>query len=458
MPRQFESLTLLGLDRRVALVYAGLSLLALAGYAMAWPEAPLTGVDTARYLEAARDLADFRIDHLQFRTPGYPLLLLLTGSSEQPARPLFYVSLGLHFAAVWLIGTVLHALRFPTWAAVAAGVALVLPPFVENAAYALSETLTQFMLVCGFAGLFHWFRMRSTGWLIASSFAFAYAGLTRPTYQVVAFAIVLTAAVCRIRLGRAAASVMLTSLLFVGGYTAFNYVKFGFPGVTPMLGFHLGTKTVRVLERIPERDAAVKAVLLRHRDGHLVQPNSSHTGYMYVWSSVPDLQQATGMDLPELSRYLQQIHLRLIAGAPLEYAMEVLRAACSYWFPSITAVGAMDSRVLQLVWSMVHLGLIAVFLLQLVLLAGSTAYLAARRQAIGFTGLELLAYSMAGTLILYTMLVSILVESGVSRVRTPADIFLVAMTAIGIRIWLRQVHREAPAAPAVPSHREAAVR
>jgi len=289
------------LDRHVALAYFGLFILAFAFYALVWPDAPLAGIDTPRYSDAARDMADFRIDQLQFRTPGYPLLLLATGSAEKPGRLLFYVVLGLHLAAVWLAGTVLQALRFRPWMLVLAATVLLLPPFVENAAYALSETLTQFMLVCGFAGMFHWFRTRSAWWLGVAALAFAYAGLTRPTYQVVAFGITAVLAICWLvfrdrgrDLARAAAALTLATVALMGGYSTYNYRKFGFFGVTPMIGFHLSTKTIRVLERIPDSDREIRTILIHFRDAHLTQPGSSHTRYMYIWSALPELQRATG--------------------------------------------------------------------------------------------------------------------------------------------------------------------
>jgi hypothetical protein len=52
-------------------------------------------------------LSDFWIDELHLRTPGYPLLLLLTGSSQAPTRTLFFTSLLLHFASVWLLASAL---------------------------------------------------------------------------------------------------------------------------------------------------------------------------------------------------------------------------------------------------------------------------------------------------------------------------------------------------------------
>jgi hypothetical protein len=449
----------LGFDRQAAVLYFGLFLLAFFAYASLWRSAPLIGVDTPRYLDAARDLADFHIDQLQFRTPGYPLLLLATGSAEKPVRLLFYVSLILHFAAVWLLATILQSLGFRRTFLVAWAVILLLPPFVENAAYALSETLTQFTLAAGFAGVFHWFRTRRQWLLWGAAIAFAYAGLTRPTYQVTGVAVAALIAVCwrTFRqpgrdLARAVMALTVVTVLTVGGYATLNYIKFGFFGVTPMLGFHLSTKTIRVLERIPDRDRAVRSILIAHRDAHLTQPNSSHTGYMYIWSALPELQRQTGMNTAQLSRYMMRLNLRLIAAAPLDYVMEVFRAASAYWFPAVTPVASMNSRLLQAIWSALHFLLLGAFAVQAVLVVGSTAFLVARRrrrtllEATGRPAAEWLAYAIPGLLIVYTMLVSILVESGVARVRTPVDIFMVLSVFIGLRIWTRQVVQDEVAA------------
>src|SRR5574339_167049 len=89
-------ITLTGLPVRTAVAYAVLFTAAFMAYAWLWPQAPVMEGDSPQYLEVARDLTDFRIDALHDRTPGYPLLLVLTGSTETPTRALFYASLLLH--------------------------------------------------------------------------------------------------------------------------------------------------------------------------------------------------------------------------------------------------------------------------------------------------------------------------------------------------------------------------
>src|SRR5688500_10245276 len=84
--------TVAGLPVRTAIVYASLFVIALWIYSALWSRAPMMVPDSPGYLRTAQALADFHIDQLQDRAPGYPLLLALTGASRYP-RVLFFVSL-----------------------------------------------------------------------------------------------------------------------------------------------------------------------------------------------------------------------------------------------------------------------------------------------------------------------------------------------------------------------------
>src|SRR5437867_313165 len=103
--------TVAGLPLRTAAVYALLFAGAFWFYTAVWATVPIMQPDSWSYLKAAQDLSDFHIDQLQSRAPGYPLLLVLTGSTELPSRALFFVSLLLHFACIWLLASVLYHAR-----------------------------------------------------------------------------------------------------------------------------------------------------------------------------------------------------------------------------------------------------------------------------------------------------------------------------------------------------------
>ena len=229
--------TIAGLPARTAVFYVLLFATAVLLYGTLWQSAPLMTEDSPAYLRAAQDLSDFQIDQLQIRTPGYPVLLLLTGSSQGPTRQLFFTSLLLHFVSIWLLASVLSRAGLTGRTLNLFGVLLVLPPYVEYAGYVLAENLTEFMLVAGFVSLAIWFLRRGTAWLIASAGAIAYSGLTRPVYQTLAFALagclLLMPVLFRWLPFRCRDMIMpsfvltLTTVLMIGGYSYMNYRKFG---------------------------------------------------------------------------------------------------------------------------------------------------------------------------------------------------------------------------------------
>ena len=274
--------TIAGLPARTAVFYVLLFATSVLLYGTLWQSAPLMTEDSPAYLRAAQDLSDFQIDQLQIRTPGYPVLLLLTGSSQGPTRQLFFTSLLLHFVSIWLLASVLSRAGLTGSTLNLFGVLLVLPPYVEYAGYVLAENLTEFMLVAGFVSLVTWFLRRGTAWLIASAGAIAYSGLTRPVYQTLAFALagclLFMPVLFRWIPFRCRDMIMpsfvltLTTVLMIGGYSYMNYRKFGTLGNnTSQLAFTLSNKTVRFIERLPDEYSTVRAILLRTRNARLIK-------------------------------------------------------------------------------------------------------------------------------------------------------------------------------------------
>ena len=223
----------------------------------------------------------FQRRSLHDRTPGYPLLLVVSGSIEQPTRALFFVSLALHFASVWLLAALLHAAGLGhRWLLIFAGL-LLLPPYIEPAAYVMTENLAQFMLVVGFACLLFWFTRRRSMLLAVSAIALGYCALTRPAYQaltaVIAVCLFLIpstirrARVCYRDAVTGAGVLLFGSVLMLGSLSTLNYVKFNYFGITPSIGFHLSTKTMPFVERLPEEYTVVREILIRERDSELTK-------------------------------------------------------------------------------------------------------------------------------------------------------------------------------------------
>jgi hypothetical protein len=461
--RADASKALLGLPIRTAILYGLMLSAAFGAYSAAWPQAPFSASDTGTYLAVASDLHDFRIDDLSDRTPGYPLLLLLTGSEDRPSRALFVVSLLLHFASIWFLACVLAAAGLTEAALLLFGAMLLLPPFVEPAAYALSENLTALLIVVGFGSVALWLLREHSRWLILSGLAIGAAALVRPTFQALAVPIGGSVLTASILIGRSGATrrllpamlvVFSLSTLLVGGYTFFNYFKFGYFGLSPIMPFALTTRTARVLERLPDEYRPVREVLIQARDADLVQRGGSHTGYGYV--SNPgvraELTRVTGLRDAQLSQYLLRLNLLLIRAAPLEYLYDVSRAFCFYWFPSATRVATFDSRPLQMAWAVMQFSLVGVVAVTATLLAGMSPYVflyrrLTRRQTVapshGRAALEGqgYVYVAASAIVLYTASISSFVESGDPRYRAPIDGVFVVMAFLGTTLCLRMLQR-----------------
>src|SRR5207249_6221762 len=258
-----------------------------------------------------------------------------------PTRGLFFVSLLLHFLAIWLLASALYRAGLKEIMLTVFCLILLLPPYVEPAGYVMSENLAEVMLVSAFVGLVFWWLNKRPISILLSALAIGCAGLTRPTYQVLVLAIVGYVVIVSFTLRRTAAmwkdivkaSLILIcgSVVLLGGYAFFNYRTFGYFVITPKLGLTLSLKTARVIERLPEEYARVREVLIRARDAELIT-DPSHTGQDYIWRLMPELMKITGFQQPQLSDYMLRINWLLIKKAPLNYLQEVVRAFGSFWF------------------------------------------------------------------------------------------------------------------------------
>jgi len=439
-------------------VYALLFFVAFCFYDVLWPSAPLIEPDSGKYLRAAQDLSDFHIDELQERAPGYPLLLLLSGSSPSPKRILFFVSLLLHFASIWLLASVLYRAGLREVILTLFGLILLLPPYVEPAAYVLSDNLAEAMLVAGFVSFVFWILYKRTMWICISALTIGYAALTRPTYQLLAFAIagyffLANFLFCWTQLNwkdviRGSLILVCGFMIIVGGYAFFNYRSFGYFGVTPKLGLTLSTKTVRFVERLPDNYAVIRAALIGARTAELA--DGDHTGTMYIWKVVPELSEITNLRGPELSAYMLRLNLLLIQEAPLTYLQEVVWAFGSYWFPSSAKLANLNSRKLQFFWAVVHFCLIGGFTFNLVLLLGTGIYLKTCMRLSNMSNrlpvselrliyLQACMLGLAGTIVFYTGAVSSLTETGDPRYRVCTDGLIVFMIFLGTHLWWRLV-------------------
>jgi hypothetical protein len=440
---------------------------ALGFYLLAWPDAPIIEGDSPQYLQVSQDLEDFKLDALHDRAPGYPMLLVLTGSSRGPGRTLLVVSLLLHFVSIAVLAGVLRACDLPrSWILVFCCL-LLLPPYVEPAAHVMTENLAQFALVSALGCIVAWF-VQGRRWLLAAASVFiGFAALTRPTYQ--ALAVVLGAGflVCpaalrppgctRSRIVKAAVPLCAGTMLMLGLVSWANYRNLGYFGVVPTAGIHLSTKTMAFVERLPDEYGAVREILIRERDAQLTKRGGTHSGTQTIWTARSQIAAVTGLSQAQLSSYLVRMNLTLIRRAAVEYLEEVARSLAVYWFPPAGAQAAMHSPVLRWVWALLHVAVVLALFCQLVVLTGvgllrasaSVAGLVTAGAGVQLTATrtQMFAYAVTAAIVFYTMFLSCLLDIGEVRQRRPTDVLLLLMVFVAGHVWAQSLRAANPPTP-----------
>ncbi|MCB1035599.1 MAG: hypothetical protein KDD47_17385 [Acidobacteria bacterium] len=442
-------------SRLPAALALALGVLGTAFYCWLWPQAPLLVSDSYGYFEVSRDLADGRMDQLHLRSVGYPLLLWITGATEEGSRTLFLITLVLHFLAVGLMLSALARAGLGARSLLAFGLLAALPPFVQSSAMVLTESFCQFLLVLGFVLLLE--GRRSGRWLpfAAAGVVLGYSALVRPTFQALGAALGLALLILPWLLeGRLperkrwiSAGLLVASsaavLLAVGTW---NQVRFGHFGISPgNLGYSLSTKTVRVLERLPDAYAAEREALIRARNQHLVERGSSHTAEQYLPQAKPELARVSGLEGTELEGLILHLNLLLIRAAPLNFLLEVMKSVPGFWFPVANSLSTGGSSAWMAAWTVLHFALMGVFFLEALVLAGALLLHLTRRLQVNLWGPAspirslpaepFTLYLLAATFVVYNMLVSTVVHHGEARFRTPTELFILLLIFLGARLW-----------------------
>lgn len=352
-------------------------LLIIAGifYSFAWSQPPLTVEDTRGYLPVAADLSDGHLEKLHFRTLGYPLILLLTGSTQSPTRALFYLQLAMYLSAIFMLASILLQECKRAWITFLFLILALLPPAIEYISIALPEITSLFFITSAVFCLYHSLKHDSVSLSLVAGLSLAFTAITRPDYQLypLFLSIVLALFLFILRKKRvwlrSVLPLLLISLIGIGAYVAFNYITFKFPGIAYYSGITSTAKTVTMLEEIPDSEAGIREILIRHRNTNLVE-GESHTAVNYIFDALPELEAHTGLSQPELSARLNQLNLQMIMREPLNYLLSVGKALAVFLMPSATSQSIFGFPVLHILWTAIHFAALALFLLLLICLLG----------------------------------------------------------------------------------------
>jgi hypothetical protein len=434
--------------------------LAFIAYLASWKGAPYAAPDTPSYMTLAGELKHLNLTEVPARTPGLPILLLLTGSDSGPTRAFYNVSLALHFTSVGLLAWLLYELNLRlTWIAafLAAGC---MPPFVEWAAQMGTENLTEFLLVLTFVFLAAWLKRQHPILLVAYPIAALCLALTRPTFQVLvptlAFCVLafhqlklLSVPLRRLLVFLAATNAIV--FLALGGYAYFNYRRFGYFGTNMFSAYGTSSKVAGVLEFLPDKDRDIREILIKHRNALMISPGSDHTGQNYIYRALPDLTAYYHGDTTHALMNVQRLSLDLIRAKPMSYLNECTKAISGYWFPTDGPLSIGSSAVLRALWAACQLSIASAFLLQALAVTGYALFRLPRyvRSTGGTLGSAegfafLVCVYVAGTSIIwYTMLVSCCMGIGLSRYRAPTDLLIILTMLLGYKIWMITVCAQA---------------
>lgn len=409
-------------------------LVALVFYVSVWDYVDMVRADLPDYVNTANDIRDGKIDHLNVRTPGFPILLILTGSVEKPSMTLFYWQLAMYLVSVLAMAYMLYEFKLPKISIIFFSFIALLPYNIGMITSASTELLTTFSLVLCIYFWFLWLTKRNLVFAILSTIFGGYAAITRPTYQLLFFIflfifITLFPLIKQYRKFFFKFLVIfgIGSFMIIGSLIYTNNQKFGYKGLTPLFGFNLSTKTVPVIDFIPDSEFEIKQVLLKYRNDDLLN-ESSHKAYNFIWGAIPELKETTQLDMAELSNKMKDINLDLIIKKPMSYAREVGHSTASFWLPYKEKDSTFEMGSLEIIFSFIHFVLMGVYFLLLISLVGYIVsnFFIKGSYTLFDEGdvLFLIVNSVMVVIVFYTMLISTFIESGNPRFRTPTDLFI----------------------------------
>lgn len=427
-----------------ALLLAGIVLLISAVfYLFVWRSGPYLLADSKGYLQVAQNLSAGNLSEIQDRVPGFPLILLLTNSFEKPNTILFIVQLISYFVCVFFVFKILtHEL--PIGFAYIFLIFSVLPPFVEATAQVMTEALTTILILLSFICFYELIKSRKVIFAIILGISSGLLALTRPTFELIPI-ILLILFIIFWKLSAEKKGWILhclisifISTLMIGGYVLFNYIKFDFLCLTPLQGFNLSTKTETYIERIPDSQKVIRDVLLDGRNTVLLA-DPTHSAVMYIWPTIPKLEEATLLSKTELSKMFQGINIKLILSSPLSYIVEVGHAMAVYTMPSSSDQANFNNNWFQLLWLLLNYVVLAV---TIICICGTVGILILTSKK-GLSSLlkdhlpilSILFFSVG--IVFYNFCISTFFEVGNPRYRLPTDLLIIVFDLISIFAFIK---------------------
>jgi hypothetical protein len=426
---------------------------ALIVYALVWPSAPIMTPDGYSYVRLAHDLRNLTLSELSLRTPGLPLLLILTDSTERVGKAFYIASLLLHFSSVGIVAYLLYVVGISRRMILAVVIVGILPPYVEPSTYVASETLSQFTIVVVVASLCLWMMTLNRWYFLATVATLAFAGLVRPTYEMLVLVLVTCVFICyrcrlfgRVDVWSAKLFAVVSLFLTFGiqfGWSTINYGRFGYFGTTRMTPIALSTKTADLLEYLPDEYADLRDLLIPYRDQNLIEPFRDHTGKDYIYRAMPAVVKYYNGDMIAATKHLKGALSYLVLHKPMSYLSSCFRSFGLFWTPNDCQQCGTD-RASRGVTDALQLIVSSLFFLQaalgvgLVMVAGSSKALGVPVRFVNDNIVSrglVMTYVLGVVVVVYTAVISCCFGTGEPRYRQTVDLLMLATCAVGTTIW-----------------------
>lgn len=298
---------------------------------------PVSYNDTASYWRSAQALLENFSIYDGTRTPGYPAFLAIAGSE----RVVYILQLLMGLMISLVLFTLGKRLTGSTVFGVLAGIVHSLNAgqiFFE--ANVLTETLTTFWLALTFLFVFLGARQDAKIRLLYFTLAGLTSSLTALTRPLFIFLPVLLSVFLAVKFSnrkvtinwRPLLCVLIPAIILVGGWMGWVKTRFGVLNLSVMGGFHMVQHTGYYFEDVPEEDAILRDIYLQYRDKRVALYGTQGNT---IWDAIPAMQEASGLNIIELSAELQRISIGLIKTHPWQYMKFVLKGWALFWLAPV---------------------------------------------------------------------------------------------------------------------------
>lgn len=313
-------------ERKKTLLTIGSILLILGAYRLAIStiQIPHDTPDTWSYWNVANFITGNYNVHNGLRTPGYPFLLLLTGTSVQT---IYFVQSVLGILTSVLLYLLGRRLGLPHLAAFAAAL---LPGLdrglIGHEFRVMTESLSGFLLVLSALCLERSLARRTFVWPILTGLILGWLILTRTQFLFIVPFLALLWLPQRLDLHnlkamiRPCALLYLPLLLIITSWAFTNYRHLGTFTLSTQGGASLTNHMGPVMEQASDRYAVIRDIYLAHR-ARLIERQGDHQNT--IWEATNEMEATLGIDRPTLSGELKGLSLELIRKEPLFYAKSV---------------------------------------------------------------------------------------------------------------------------------------